>query len=75
MVSIIAIADTPIAIIESGTTPNQKIRTGTLGTISEQVDADPVKTPALIVIGDVVKYREKLTPLLSISPFDVSEFL
>jgi uroporphyrin-III C-methyltransferase len=66
--------DTPIAIIESGTTPKQKIRTGTLGTISEQVDADPVKTPALIVIGDVVKYREKLTPFLSISEIDLRDF-
>jgi uroporphyrin-III C-methyltransferase len=66
--------ETPIAIIESGTTPKQKIRTGTLGTINDIVDADPVETPALIVIGDVVRYREKLKPFLSISPLDLSEF-
>jgi uroporphyrin-III C-methyltransferase len=67
-------SETPIAIIESGTTPKQKIRTGTLGTMSDIVDADPVETPALIVIGDVVKYREKLKPYLSISQMDMSEF-
>ena len=66
--------NTPIAIIESGTTPKQRIRTGTLGTINDIVDADPVETPALIVIGDVVKYQEKLKPFLSISPLDMSEF-
>ena len=67
-------SETPIAIIESGTTPKQKIRTGTLGTINDMVDADPVETTALIVIGDVVRYREKLKPFLSISPLDLSEF-
>jgi uroporphyrin-III C-methyltransferase len=66
--------DTPIAIIESGTTPKQRIRTGTLGTINDMVDENPVETPALIVIGDVVRYREKLTPFLSISTLDMSEF-
>jgi len=66
--------ETPIAIIESGTTAKQKIRTGTLGTITDLVDADPVETPALIVIGDVVKYREKLTAYLSMSRPDLGEF-
>ena len=66
--------DTLIAIIESGTTPKQKIRTATLDTISDLVDVEPVETPALIIIGDVVKYRDKLIPFLSITPLDMSEF-
>ena len=66
--------ETPVAIIESGTTPKQRVRTSTLGTINDMVDADPVETPALIVIGDVVRYREKLKPFLSISPLDMSDF-
>lgn len=66
--------DTPIAIIESGTTAKQKIRTGTLGTVTNLVETDPIETPALIVIGEVVKYREKLTPYLSFSPADLGEF-
>ena len=52
--------NTPIGIIESGTTRNQKVRTSTLNKIIEDVIKDPIKTPALIIIGDVVKYREKL---------------
>ena len=52
--------DTPIAIIESGTTPAQKIRTGTLGTIIENIEKDAIHTPALLVVGEVVAYRDKL---------------
>ena len=53
--------NTPIGIIESGTTENQKVRTSTLNKIIENVQKDPVETPALIIIGDVVKYRDKLS--------------
>jgi uroporphyrin-III C-methyltransferase len=52
--------DTPIAIIESGTTPQQRVRTGTIGNISQKVSSDPVQTPALIIIGEVVKYRDTI---------------
>jgi uroporphyrin-III C-methyltransferase len=68
------IPDTLVAIIESGTTAKQKIRTGTLGTITDLVSTDPIETPALIVIGDVVKYREKLNTYLSFSQPDMGEF-
>jgi uroporphyrin-III C-methyltransferase len=61
---------TPIAVIESGTTPNQRVRTGTLGDIIERVTDEPIRTPALIVIGDVVKYRDKLVKYLSQNNFD-----
>jgi siroheme synthase len=63
--------ETPIAIIESGTTPKQKIRTGTLNDIIDTVKTDPIKTPALIVIGDVVKYRKRSATHLS---FDSGDF-
>lgn len=66
--------DTPIAIIESGTTEKQKIRTGALSGIIDLVDTEPIETPALIVIGDVVRYREKLTAHLSFSPPDLTDF-
>jgi uroporphyrin-III C-methyltransferase len=65
---------TPIAIIESGTTAKQKVRTATLDTITDLVDADPVETPALIVVGDVVKYREKLSKFQTFSTSDLDEF-
>ena len=53
----------PLAIIESGTTEKERVRTATLGDVSEKIDADPIQTPALIVIGEVVKFRDKLANL------------
>ena len=53
-------SNTPIAVIESGTTKKQKVRTSTLTGIIAHVKNDPIETPALIVIGEVVKFREKL---------------
>jgi uroporphyrin-III C-methyltransferase len=58
-------SSTPIAVIESGTTKNQKVRTSTLNNIIEKVNNDPIETPALIVIGEAVKYREKLNKSFS----------
>jgi len=52
--------ETPIAIIESGTTSKQNVRVSTLGEITTDIEKTPVKTPALVVIGEVVNYREKL---------------
>lgn len=61
---------TPIAVIESGTTRNQRVRTGTLGDIIDRVADEPIKTPALIVVGEVVKYRNKWIKYLSQNDFD-----
>ncbi len=65
---------TPIAIIESGTTKNQKVRTGFLNDIMENVKNDPVETPALIVIGEAVKYREKFIKYFSPDFIDYKNF-
>lgn len=48
----------PIALIEQGTLPDQKVVTGTLANILEK--ADEVKPPAIIVIGEVVKFHTTL---------------
>ncbi len=53
-------ADTPVAIIEKGFTPDARIVTGTLGNIATVADREGVKPPAVIVVGDVVKLREML---------------
>jgi uroporphyrin-III C-methyltransferase len=57
--------ETPIAVIESGTTEQQKIRISRLDQIVENANSDLIKTPALIVIGEAVKYREKLLKYFS----------
>jgi uroporphyrinogen III methyltransferase / synthase len=50
--------DTPIAVIQSGTTPQQKTWTGTLSTIKQVVNKDVVSPPALTIIGEVVKLKK-----------------
>lgn len=52
--------DMPIALIEQGTTANQKVHIGTLATLPAQVAAHPVKAPTLIIIGKVVNLHKKL---------------
>lgn len=52
--------DTPAAIIEKATTPEQKTVAGTLATLPALIDQYEVKPPALIIIGEVVRLHEKL---------------
>lgn len=53
--------DMPIALIEQGTTQQQKVWTGTLDTIPSIVEQEKPKPPTLIIVGQVVKLREKLS--------------
>jgi uroporphyrin-III C-methyltransferase len=53
-------AETGVAVIEKGFTEDARIAIGTLGNIVEVTTKEKVKPPAVIVIGDVVKIREKL---------------
>ena len=50
----------PVALIENGTRPNQRVLSGTLGTIAERAAKAGVKGPAILIIGSVVRLREKL---------------
>ncbi len=51
---------TPIALIQQGTTPNQKIYIGTLETLPEIIEANNVQAPTLIIVGEVVDLHAKL---------------
>mgnify|MGYP002512288489 CR=1 FL=1 len=53
--------DTPAAVIQEGTTARQRTAEGTLATIEEQVKKAGLKTPAIILVGEVVSLRKKLT--------------
>lgn len=53
-------ATTPAALIEWGTTPQQKTVTGPLSEIVELAAQAGIKPPAVTVIGPVVGLREKL---------------
>jgi uroporphyrin-III C-methyltransferase/precorrin-2 dehydrogenase/sirohydrochlorin ferrochelatase len=46
----------PVAVVERGTTPQQRTTVGTLGTIAELASARQVTSPAVIVIGEVVAH-------------------
>ena len=50
----------PAALIEQGTTPHQRIFTGTLTTLPEIVESADVHAPTLTIIGEVVKLHGKL---------------
>lgn len=51
---------TPVAIIERGTRPDQRVTTGPLGDIARIARERGVKAPAIIVIGSVAELHEKL---------------
>lgn len=53
--------DTPVALIRYGTTPAQETITGTLSTIVEEADKADFKPPVVIVVGDVVVLRDRLS--------------
>jgi len=55
-------ASTPIAIIQQGTTPRQRVITGTLATLPALVAGAGLQAPTLIVVGEVVALAEKFSP-------------
>ncbi len=54
-------ASTPAAVVQQGTTRNQKVLTGTLGNLAEVTRAAKLTPPTLIIVGGVVSLREKLS--------------
>ncbi len=52
--------DTPVAVIERGTRPDQRVTVGTLADIVGLCKKRKVKAPAITVIGDVVKLHHEL---------------
>jgi uroporphyrin-III C-methyltransferase / precorrin-2 dehydrogenase / sirohydrochlorin ferrochelatase len=52
--------DTPAALVEHGTTADQRVFTATVATLPETVAESDVHAPTLIIIGSVVQLREKL---------------
>ncbi len=51
---------TPIAIVQQGTTQNQRVFTGTLKTLPGIAEREKPQAPTLIIVGGVVTLREKL---------------
>ncbi len=53
-------SDIPAAIIENGTRPDQRVAVGTIATIHEIAESAKMQGPSIIIIGEVVKLRDKL---------------
>lgn len=51
---------TPMALIQQGTTPTQRVWTGTLSTLPLIIKNQTVRPPSLVIVGEVVKLHEKL---------------
>jgi uroporphyrin-III C-methyltransferase len=57
-------ANTPAAIIERGTLPGERVVVSTLGDIAKSAEAAGLGAPATVVIGEVVRLRERLGAIL-----------
>ncbi len=53
-------ADTPVALVEKGTTDKQRVFTGNLDTLPAIVREAGAKAPTLIIVGHVVSLHNKL---------------
>ena len=52
--------DMPAALVEQGTTRNQRVHIGTVATLPQLVIDSKVRAPTLTIIGEVVKLHDKL---------------
>lgn len=52
--------DMPIALVQQGTTHRQRVYTGTLATIQGIIAQEQIEPPTLIIVGEVVRLRNKL---------------
>jgi uroporphyrin-III C-methyltransferase len=57
--------ETPVAVIQNGTLPNQKNVLGTVATISGLTSEEQLGPPAIIVVGEVVRYSGQLREIAS----------
>lgn len=53
-------AETPVAVIERGTTAQQRVILGTLDDIAKRIMDEQVESPSLIIVGEVVALKERL---------------
>ncbi len=53
--------NTPCAVVQEGTTLNQRAAVGTLNTITDEVKKKGLKSPLILIVGNVVKLRDTLS--------------
>ncbi|MHC4553881.1 MAG: uroporphyrinogen-III C-methyltransferase [Planctomycetota bacterium] len=53
-------AQSKIAVVEHGTWYDQRVITGTLDNFLDVIKENPLRTPAIFIVGEVVELKEKL---------------
>ena len=61
-------ADTPAAVIQEGTTSEQRSIVASLATIARAADEEGLSHPAIVVIGEVVAIGDRLNALVAALP-------
>jgi uroporphyrin-III C-methyltransferase len=54
----------PVAVIQNGTLPDQKVVIGTVDSIAQLVKDKKVEAPAVIVVGEVVRYAKDIEKMI-----------
>ena len=54
-------SELPVAIIQNGTTPEEKVAVGTVDTICDLVALQGLSNPAIIVLGEVVNHANQMS--------------
>ncbi|MFT5261022.1 MAG: uroporphyrin-III C-methyltransferase/precorrin-2 dehydrogenase/sirohydrochlorin ferrochelatase [Saprospiraceae bacterium] len=62
----------PVALIEKGTTPQQKVHIASLGSITDYLKSHSVSSPSLFIVGEVVNLHSQLAWF---EPSSQTEFL
>jgi siroheme synthase len=52
--------DTPAAVVSRGSLPDQRVVGAELGRLSDAVAAADLVGPALLVVGDVVRFSDRI---------------
>lgn len=54
------VPSTPVAVIENGTRKEQRVVTGELGSLAALIEREKIKSPALLIIGEVASLHQQL---------------
>lgn len=60
-------ADTPVAVVQSGSTAGERRLLATLSTVADAVGREAITAPATVVVGDVVAVASTATALSAVS--------
>jgi uroporphyrin-III C-methyltransferase len=56
--------ETPVAVIQNGTMPNQRSIVGTVANISELTRVADLRSPGIIIVGEVVRFAKELNKII-----------